>query len=140
MPESSSVLEGKVASLVSARELAINIGSEQGVKSGMLFAVLAPTPLDVRDPQTGELLGHVDREKVRVRASEVNPKFTICRTFRKVRRGGGPFAAGNRSTSEIDDGIKCHAFDQRNGSFCRIPHHLSGPRLPAQDHHLPSTT
>jgi hypothetical protein len=73
--------EGRVAQLLNARELVINIGSEKGVIPKMKFAVLSETPLEIRDPNTQELLDVVDREKVRVEAYEVRPKISICRTY-----------------------------------------------------------
>lgn len=86
-------LEGRVAQILNARELVINIGSENGVSPKMKFAVLSEQPLEVRDPDTGEVLDVIDREKVRVEASEVRPKISICRTYRIKRIGGGALHA-----------------------------------------------
>jgi hypothetical protein len=74
-------LTGRVAQILNARELAINIGAEVGVTQGMKFAVMSQSPTEIRDPETKELLDTIDREKVRVRASEVRPKITICKTY-----------------------------------------------------------
>jgi hypothetical protein len=74
-------LEGRVAKLLNERELVINIGQRDGVDFGMRFAVLAATPLPVHDPETGELLGQLDREKVKVQVVEVLDRMSICRTF-----------------------------------------------------------
>lgn len=82
-------LEGRVAQILNARELIINIGSEQGVRPGTKFAVLAESPIEVRDPTTGEVLDVVDREKVTVEAADIKPRITICRTFRTRTVGGG---------------------------------------------------
>jgi len=91
-------IEGKVASVLNERELAINIGVEQGVKEGMKFKVLAEKPTEILDPETGEILGELDREKVRVRVLEVREKFSVCRTYKKRYFQGGPlynmFGAG----------------------------------------------
>ena len=76
-------LHGRVASFLNAREIAINIGSKQGVKEGMLFAVLAKDPIEVKDPVTGELLDQLDREKVRVKVIEVREKIAVCSTYRE---------------------------------------------------------
>ncbi|MFB9084498.1 hypothetical protein [Deinococcus wulumuqiensis] len=73
---------GRVALLISTRELAINVGSSSGVKEGMVFAVLAEQPLDVIDPETGEKLDTIDREKVRVKVVEVREKMSVCATFK----------------------------------------------------------
>jgi hypothetical protein len=81
-------IRGCVAQILSERELIINVGKKHGVSMGMKFAVLAQSPLDVIDPVSGEKLDTVDREKVRVEATEVREKITICRTYRKYRIGG----------------------------------------------------
>jgi hypothetical protein len=80
-------LEGRVASILNARELVINIGSDAGVLPGQKFAVLAETPIQVKDPTTGAMLDEIDREKIRVVAHEIRPRITICQTFRM--KGGG---------------------------------------------------
>ena len=75
------LLVGKVAKIISARELGINKGAADGAEEGMVFAVLAEAGLRMEDPDTGELLGEIDREKVRVKATEVFKRFSICRTY-----------------------------------------------------------
>ena len=75
-------LEGQVAQILNARELVINIGMDQGVREGMTFAIMTDMPIEVHDPETGELLDKVHQEKVRVQAIEVRPRITICQTYR----------------------------------------------------------
>ncbi len=82
MGDQPTRLEGRVAAILNARELVINIGSIAGVKSGQKFAVLAETPIEIHDPNTGEVLDTVDREKVRVQAHQIRGNITICRTYR----------------------------------------------------------
>lgn len=77
-------LEGRVVQILNERELTINLGQTSGVDTGMKFAVLAETPLKQVDPITDELLGELDREKVRVMATEVYEKFSVCRTYETV--------------------------------------------------------
>ena len=81
-------LKGRVAQIISSRELVINIGSIQGVEPKMIFAVLAESPLDIKDPISGESLGVIDREKVRVEATDVQENLTICRTYRAKATSG----------------------------------------------------
>jgi hypothetical protein len=88
------MLQGKVAKVLNEREVAINIGQAQGVRKGMRFAILAATPEEISDPDTGEALDIVDRTKVLVEATEVRPKITICSTFRTTTIPGGGFATG----------------------------------------------
>jgi hypothetical protein len=76
-------VQGKVAAVLNERELAINVGSSGGVQLGMKFKILADVA-EVRDPDTGEILGVVRREKVRVEAVRVLERMSICRTYRTV--------------------------------------------------------
>lgn len=82
MADQPARLEGRVAAILNARELVINIGSLAGVRPGNRFAVLAEAPLPILDPVSGSILDSVDREKVRVEASDVRERITICRTYR----------------------------------------------------------
>lgn len=81
-------IEGRVAQILNERELVLNVGSRDGVKAGMVFAVLGESPLEVRDPISNEVLDEVDREKVRVEVFELRERIALCRTY-EVRRVGG---------------------------------------------------
>lgn len=94
MNEDIALLQGKVAKILTEREVVINIGKTHGVKKGMKFAILAPTPEEITDPETGELLDVVDRPKVLVQATEVREKITICSTYRTTTIPGGAFNMG----------------------------------------------
>lgn len=98
-------LQGRVAQILSAREIVINIGSANGVIAGMKFAVLAEEPMKIVDPETDELLDVIDREKVRVEVSEVRERITICRTFRTkvVSSGRGRFSDYILRTLEMQE-------------------------------------
>lgn len=89
--KSKETIQGKVAGIVTERELTINIGSKDGVYEGMKFKILANTPMEVADPETGEKLGILDREKVRVTTTEVQEKFSVCKTYRTTVIGGWNF-------------------------------------------------
>lgn len=88
-------IEGQVAQVLNERELAINRGSAHGVKVGMFFAVLAKTPIEIRDPETEEVLGRYDQPKTRVRVTRTEPSYSICRTYKYRTYGGGFFTAQN---------------------------------------------
>ncbi|HBB86564.1 MAG TPA: hypothetical protein DC047_02990 [Blastocatellia bacterium] len=102
----SRPIQGRVAQILNARELVINIGAEAGVTKGMKFAVMSKSPTEIRDPETQEVLDTVDREKVRVRASEVRPKITICRTFLVRTIPGRPGYSGFSGISNLLEGIR----------------------------------
>ena len=73
-------ITGKVAKILNARELIINQGSEAGVELEMEFKVFEER-VDIMDPDTGDSLGTLDMEKIRIKISDVHPRFAIGRTF-----------------------------------------------------------
>lgn len=79
-----------MAQLLNAKELVINRGRQHGVCEGMIYAVLSESPIDIVDPETKEDIGVVDREKVRVRVTDVQERMTICATFGSRTIRGGP--------------------------------------------------
>ena len=91
---------GKVARVLNTREIAINVGAENGVTVGMHFDVIDLQYEDIRDPDTNEVLGSIERPKVRVKIIQVQEKLSLATTYRKeqVNTGGtwgfslGPFA------------------------------------------------
>lgn len=104
--KSPEYLIGHVAGIINEREIAINIGSDNGVEQGMIFKILSESPIDIIDPMTDEFLGNVDREKVRVKASEINNNFSICRTFLKKYVGNLPFGLIFEPRREIIETLK----------------------------------
>lgn len=83
-------IRGKVARILNTRELALNIGTRDGVQVGMLFDVLDAKGEDICDPDTGEVLGSLRRPKVRVRVDMVDQRLSVASTFRwkNVNTGG----------------------------------------------------
>lgn len=87
--EGTVALEGKVALLLNEREIVINIGTEQGVLKDQIFGVYLPKPIEVRNPETGDLLGEIDDIILKVVARRVNPRFTICEAVGYKTIGSG---------------------------------------------------
>jgi len=91
---------GKVARVLNTREIAINLGVKDGVTIGMYFDVIDLQYEDIRDPDTDEVLGSIERPKVRVQVIQVQEKLSLATTYRstRVNTGGrdflslGPFA------------------------------------------------
>lgn len=94
MSNSDERIRGKVAEVVSHRELILNRGSEHGVKVGDFFAVLDPRSVGITDPDTGDPLGDIRKVKIVVQAVEVAPRLTLARTFRTRRVNLGGTGAG----------------------------------------------
>ena len=81
-------IRGSVARILNSRELVINRGSANGVRKGMFFSVLDPRTEDIRDPETSEILGSVQRPKTFVKIVTVEDRLSVGRTFRQFNRGG----------------------------------------------------
>ena len=86
--------------MLNKHEIAINVGTENGVTVGLYFNVM-DTHDEIRDPDTNEVLGSLERPKVRVKIIHVQEKLSLATTYRKerVNTGGtgrgiplGPFA------------------------------------------------
>ena len=95
-------IRGKVAQIINSREVALNVGSEHGVELNMLFDILTPKGYDIRDPDTGEILGSVERAKARVKVVMVRERLSVASTFRtrQVNLGGAGFSLGRSGLFE----------------------------------------
>lgn len=82
-------IEGKVARVVTTREVVINRGATHGVEKGMYFAIFDPRFTEIRDPDSGEPLGNIERRKAIVRVVEVFELMALAKTFRFRVVGGG---------------------------------------------------
>lgn len=83
-------IRGKVAFILNVRELALNVGQQDGTRVGMLFDILDPTGHEIKDPDTGEVIGSVNEPKVRVRIKLVEDRLSIATTYKgkRVNIGG----------------------------------------------------
>ena len=89
-------IRGKIARVLNSREVAINLGSEQGVRPGMYFDVVARHE-DIVDPDTNESLGAVERPKIRVQITWVQEKLSLASALaREVHVGGMPIGEFSR--------------------------------------------
>lgn len=80
----AELIRGKVASLLNSREIAINKGYADRVTEGMYFDVIALESGEIRDPDTGKVLGSIKRTKVRVKITEVHEKLAVASTYRRA--------------------------------------------------------
>lgn len=84
-------IRGKVARVLNSREIAITVGSKHGVKVGMYFDVMDSKGESITDPDTGEMLGSIERPKVRVRVTNAQERLAVASTFRRKRVNVGGF-------------------------------------------------
>jgi hypothetical protein len=97
----TTLIRGKVARVLNSRELALNIGSEHGVRKGMLFDVIDPKGEDIVDPDTGDIIGSLDRPKVRVRVVSVQNRLSVASTYKKERVNIGGAGIGTSAISQL---------------------------------------
>ena len=70
------IADGKVATIVSPRQIAINVGANKEVKQGDLVTVY--NRIDVSDPVSHEDLGDVLITKVKLRITVVYARFSVA--------------------------------------------------------------
>lgn len=83
-------IRGKVARVLNEREIAINIGTVHGVDVGMYFDVMDAQGENIKDPDTDEVLGSIERPRVRVRITHVQDKLAVAATYtsKQINIGG----------------------------------------------------
>lgn len=91
-------IRGKVAAILSKREIIMTIGSAHGVEIGMKFVVLNSSGIDVRDPDTGETLESIEVPKTVVKVVRVSEKVSVGRTFRTIPGRLGIFGSASTFT------------------------------------------
>lgn len=122
-------VRGKVAAVLSRRELILNLGEENGVRIGMKFVILNSKGADIRDPDTGAVLGTVEVPKTVVKVVRIDgPHLSVARTFRKIAGtpglfGGIPNISGTPARTEtldIASGSSLKAELSEEDSFIRV--------------------
>lgn len=97
----TNMIRGKVARVLNSRELALNIGSQHGVREGMLFDVIDPKGEDIVDPDTEDIIGSLERPKVRVKVISVQDKLSVASTYKKERVNIGGVGIGTSAISQL---------------------------------------
>ena len=83
-------IRGKVARILGERDVAFNIGASHGVRVGMLFNIVNIEGSEVRDPDTGDVLGSIEIPKASVRITIVQERISVASTYQthRVNVGG----------------------------------------------------
>ena len=71
-------IRGKVARVLNGQEIVINAGIVDGVTVSVDFNVMDTNGEDIRDPDTDEVLGSIERPKVRVRVIHAQEKLAVA--------------------------------------------------------------
>jgi hypothetical protein len=87
-------IRGRVAAILNERELALNVGEQDGVREEMRFAILNSKGVNIVDPETHEPLGSVEVAKVLVKVTRVQEKLSVAQTFRTTKKNVGGQGSG----------------------------------------------
>jgi hypothetical protein len=79
-------IQGKIAAVISSREIAINVGRADGVHADDIVTVFSS--IEVKDPDSKEVLGSVKRPKVRLRIREVQEHLAVAESYEQVANSG----------------------------------------------------
>ena len=128
MTNDDNRIRGKVAAILSKRELVLNIGAGDNVTVGKRFVILNRHGINVRDPDTGEVLGTVEVPKTVVKVVRVDGEhLSVARTFRKIEGTGlmsvSAVMAGTRTrveTLDIESGSSLKAELSQNESYIKV--------------------
>lgn len=103
-------VEGKVAKILNDTHLVVNLGAMHGVKVGTVFAILAEGD-EVKDPDTGEVLGKWEVPKGYVIATHVQDRLTTCQAYQLKGEGEKDEDPRTRvlSGDMIDLSLKAHS-------------------------------
>jgi hypothetical protein len=82
MTDDDGLIRAQVAQVLNSTDLAINRGAKDGVEVGMRFAILSDRGAEIKDPETGEVLGSIEIAKTLVKIISVTPRVAVGRTFR----------------------------------------------------------
>jgi len=74
----TELIRGKVARVLNRYEIAITVGTVDGVNVGMYFDVMDAYEQDIEDPDTGEVLGSIERSKIRVKVIYTQEKLSVA--------------------------------------------------------------
>jgi len=72
-----TLIEGRIAQILSEDHVVLNVGARDGVKLGMVFVVLAQGD-EVKDPETGEVLGRWEMPKGHLCVTHVQERLATC--------------------------------------------------------------
>ena len=91
-------IRGKVARIMNSRELVINKGSNDGVEVGMRFMIIDRTGENITDPDTGKIIGSLQKPKVEVEVTQIGELIAVAHTYkyRMTNVGGMGFGGAGQ--------------------------------------------
>ena len=83
------MLKGKVVDIVDNRTVAINIGANHGVEMDMIFQILSKEEKEIKDIDSGEILGKLKVPKIKVKVTFIDSKLSLAETYEYERTNIG---------------------------------------------------
>ena len=74
----STLICGKVAYVLDNGDIVINVGTAHGVHRGMHFDVIDDHGLDIKDPDTEEVIGSLEVLKIKVEVIDTQEKISVA--------------------------------------------------------------
>ena len=82
----STLIRGKIAYVLDNDDIVINVGAAHGVHRGMYFDVLDDHNLEIRDPDTEEVIGSLEVSKIKVEVIDTQEKISVATPYLSVKR------------------------------------------------------
>ncbi|GJQ58322.1 MAG: hypothetical protein D8M57_05790 [Candidatus Scalindua sp. AMX11] len=80
-----TVIEGCVARILDEYRVVMSVGSNDGVKIGMVFVIIAQSEEEIRDPASNEVLGKLENVKDYVSVIHVQDRISTCVAKERTR-------------------------------------------------------
>ncbi len=109
------IFDAKVAKVLSAHEIAINAGADKQVTEGSFVTVI--DIVEINDPDTGDKLGSVRQNRLRLTIRVVGDRFAVAR----VIEPGSPGASGRPTLKRIVSGVDAMSGSPFGGSPSGVP-------------------
>lgn len=74
----STPIRGKIAYVLDNGDIVINVGRAHGVRQGMRFDVIDDNNLEIRDPDTREVIGSLEVSKIKVEVIDIQEKISVA--------------------------------------------------------------
>jgi hypothetical protein len=111
-------VSGKVAEILGSYEVAFNVGSNDGVEEDDIATV--SQMVDVRDPDTGEVLGTVLVPRIRFKIRFTQPRMSVGYSYESVSKDVGSGALGFATVLSSPRAIRRVVRDRREENWASV--------------------
>lgn len=78
-------ITGRIIKIVDEYTVIVNIGKENGISFGDYLKVKSEG-IEIKDPETGDILGKYGETKARLKVKDVYDKFSICKNSETIKK------------------------------------------------------